>query len=130
MSQFLPRSLNQVQDYDIQQIQQGNIDETYALAVAALVNQDVCTASNAQPLHRDSPLTSEDDEESSDSHTEPYIKTSKTPQQLQSEKEAKRAEMKAHKKAVKQEQSIKRLSKMKKKDKKQAIKNTKGKKNK
>ena len=42
MSSFLPRSLNQVADYDIRQIEKGEVEETYAHAVAALTgNQDV-----------------------------------------------------------------------------------------
>mmetsp|Transcript_5695 Transcript_5695/g.14221 ORF Transcript_5695/g.14221 Transcript_5695/m.14221 type:complete len:597 (-) Transcript_5695:161-1951(-) len=42
MSSFLPRSLNQVADYDIRQIEKGEVEETYAHAVAALTgNHDV-----------------------------------------------------------------------------------------
>ena len=42
MSQFLPRSLNQVADYEVSKIQEGDVEETYALAVAALTgNEDV-----------------------------------------------------------------------------------------
>jgi RIO kinase 1 len=42
MSQFLPRSLNQVADYEVSKIQEGDIEETYAHAVAALTgNEDV-----------------------------------------------------------------------------------------
>merc|ERR1711865_799134 len=42
MSSFLPRSLNQVADYDIQQLENGEVEETYAHAVAALTgNQEV-----------------------------------------------------------------------------------------
>lgn len=42
MSSFLPRSLNQVADYDVRQIERGAVEETYAHAVAALTgNQDV-----------------------------------------------------------------------------------------
>jgi RIO kinase 1 len=42
MSQFLPRSLNQVADYEIKKIQDGDVEETYAHAVAALTgNEDV-----------------------------------------------------------------------------------------
>ena len=36
MSQFLPRSLNQVADYDVSKIEEGDVEETYAVAVAAL----------------------------------------------------------------------------------------------
>ena len=40
MSQFLPRSLNQVADYDIQKIEDGDVEETYAHAVAALTGNN------------------------------------------------------------------------------------------
>ena len=45
MSSFLPRSLNQVADYDIEQLECGQVEETYAHAVAALTgNPDVVEA--------------------------------------------------------------------------------------
>ncbi|KAL7473087.1 hypothetical protein ACHAXS_013490 [Conticribra weissflogii] len=45
MSQFLPRSLNQVADYDVGKIEVGDVEETYAHAVAALTgNEDVVEA--------------------------------------------------------------------------------------
>jgi len=45
MSSFLPRSLNQVADYDIKQLENGEVEETYAHAVAALTgNQEVVEA--------------------------------------------------------------------------------------
>lgn len=45
MSSFLPRSLDQVADYDIRQLENGEVEETYAHAVAALTgNQDVVDA--------------------------------------------------------------------------------------
>ena len=34
MSQFLPRSLNQLADYDVGKIEEGDVEETYAHAVA------------------------------------------------------------------------------------------------
>ncbi len=36
MSQFLPRSLNQVADYNMDKIEEGDVEVTYAIAVAAL----------------------------------------------------------------------------------------------
>ena len=36
MSQFLPRSLNQMAEYEIGRIEDGDVEETYAMAVAAL----------------------------------------------------------------------------------------------
>jgi len=45
MSSFLPRSLNQVAEYDIQKLEQGDVEESYATAVASLTgNQDVVDA--------------------------------------------------------------------------------------
>ena len=45
MSQFLPRSLNQVAELDIQMMEDGDVEETYANAVAALTgNKDVVNA--------------------------------------------------------------------------------------
>jgi len=45
MSQFLPRSLNQVAEVDIQKMEMGEVEETYAEAVAALTgNRDVVDA--------------------------------------------------------------------------------------
>jgi len=45
MSQFLPRSLNQVAEVDIQKMDMGEVEETYAEAVAALTgNRDVVEA--------------------------------------------------------------------------------------
>ncbi|KAL3817018.1 hypothetical protein ACHAXA_002930 [Cyclostephanos tholiformis] len=48
MSQFLPRSLNQVADYDVGKIEEGDVEVTYAIAVAALTgNVDVVAAAAA-----------------------------------------------------------------------------------
>ena len=48
MSQFLPRSLNQVADYDVSKIEEGDVEETYAVAVAALTgNVNVVAAAVA-----------------------------------------------------------------------------------
>lgn len=45
MSQFLPRSLNQIADVDIEKMDRGEVEETYAEAVAALTgNRDVVDA--------------------------------------------------------------------------------------
>ena len=45
MSQFLPRSLNQVADYEVSKMEDGDVEETYAHAVAALTgNEDVVLA--------------------------------------------------------------------------------------
>ena len=48
MSSFLPRSLNQVADYDIHKLEKGDVEETYANAVASLTgNQTVVDALHA-----------------------------------------------------------------------------------
>lgn len=45
MSSFLPRSLNQVAEYDIEKLSQGEVEATYANAVASLTgNKDVVDA--------------------------------------------------------------------------------------
>ena len=37
---FLPRSLSQIKDHDVKKILDGDVEETYALAVSALIGQD------------------------------------------------------------------------------------------
>lgn len=56
MSQFLPRSLNQVADHEIQKIQEGDVEMEYAQAVAKLTgNKDVIKAveKNLEEAQRD-----------------------------------------------------------------------------
>ncbi|KAL3761386.1 hypothetical protein ACHAW5_004999 [Stephanodiscus triporus] len=54
MSQFLPRSLNQVADYDVGKIEEGDVEETYAHAVAALTgNAAVIAAAVAASKRND-----------------------------------------------------------------------------
>mmetsp|Transcript_3057 Transcript_3057/g.4459 ORF Transcript_3057/g.4459 Transcript_3057/m.4459 type:complete len:594 (+) Transcript_3057:112-1893(+) len=151
MSQFLPRSLNQVAELDIQMMEDGEVEETYAHAVAALTgNRDVIDAvANKQNCrspgiqldedlsHSDSDGLDEVDEDLSfdegdqmsnvsDTEENTFVKTLNTPEELLALKEAKKAAKKANKKAVKEAQSLKRKSKIKKKDKKRAINKTKG----
>jgi RIO kinase 1 len=172
MSQFLPRSLNQVAEHEIQKLEQGEVEDTYAHAVAALTgNRDIVEAvakktgrdnvmirpvqsilsegggqsdgdvkslnANVKAVtFQDGPDDADPDEDDgSDAESmdvsddeEPdadFVKTTRTLEQLQAEKEAKRAERKANKKAVKEARSEKRLTKIKKKDKKRAIKKAK-----
>lgn len=173
MSQFLPRSLNQVADHEIKKLEDGDVEDTYAHAVAALTgNKDVVEAVakkmgrnslSVQSIHFASEnkaatstpnltshveaamaVTFEQDvlNEETDSREEicfdlesmidsdeestgSFIKTARTPEQLEAEKETKRAERKANKKAVKDARNEKRQTKIKKKDKKRAIKKTK-----
>lgn len=55
MSQFLPRSLNQVADYEISQIEKGQVEKEYAAAVAALTgNQEVIDSVSSSFVEDDS----------------------------------------------------------------------------
>jgi RIO kinase 1 len=57
MSSFLPRSLNQVSEVEIQKLATGEVEDTYAHAVASLTgNQDV-VAAVAEKLGRDDVMT-------------------------------------------------------------------------
>lgn len=152
MSSFLPRSLNQVADYDIRKLEKGDVEETYANAVASLTgNQKVVDAVEAKKktdnVHLeqalegleegeeggagenesdDEELYSDDDSDSDDDdESTPYQKVPRTAEELQAEKEARKLERKANKKAVREAKTEKRRTKIKKKDKKRAIKKAK-----
>lgn len=156
MSQFLPRSLNQVAETDIKMMADGDVEETYAKAVASLTgNQDVVDAvakkQKKAALDLDNDRDSSDniddlnENEGSDGNEDEveveenkmqddenydengrYIKKVMTQEEIAAAKETKRAAMKANKKAVKEERSEKRRTKIKKKDKKRAVNKTKG----
>ncbi|KAL7483622.1 hypothetical protein ACHAW6_009266 [Cyclotella cf. meneghiniana] len=150
MSQFLPRSLNQVADYEVGKIEEGDVEETYAQAVAALTgNEDVVMAASKktsvhvsfQPTvdgEEDSPSGGElgndesDEENSSDEEsddceeTDQSFKACMTPEERAAAREAEKALRKSNKKAAKEAQSEKRKNKIKKKDKQRAINKTKG----
>ena len=148
MSQFLPRSLNQVADYDIAQIQRGKAEEGYAHAVAALTgNKEVINAVAERYGASEATITSGGDDEnsfddSSDCDSEDadasestsegegdcFVKKAMTPEELKAKKDAVRSSRKENKKKVKEEQSEKRKTKIKKKDKKRAINKAKNKK--
>jgi RIO kinase 1 len=154
MSSFLPRSLNQVADYDIQQLENGQVEETYAHAVAALTgNQNVVDAyqnyktgqglgtadekkEGADSVEMDEEEqgdgsedsdddSDDDDDDDDDDGTGRFSKLPKTEEQLELEKLEKRAQRKANKKTVREDKTEKRLTKLKKKDKKKAIKRAK-----
>jgi len=170
LSSFLPRSLNQMADHEIQKLQDGDVEDTYAQAVATLTgNKDVVDAvakksgradiksvqfildkgrqdegesdpavndscdddgsSGEDPEGSDSEDSEGDGEDSSngsdDGEVGRYVKTPRTPEELEAERAAARTERKLHKKAVKEAQSEARQSKIKKKDKKRAIKKSK-----
>jgi len=151
MSQFLPRSLNQVAELDIQMMEDGDVEETYAHAVAALTgNSDVVDAvakkqkkvaldfnGGVQPYdngyeieeHDNEDFEEEEDDLDDDENYDEngrYIKKVMTPEEVAAAKESKRTAMKAHKKAFKEAKSEKRQNKIKKKDKRKAINKTKG----
>ena len=148
MSQFLPRSLNQLADYDAGKIEEGDVEETYARAVAALTGHGsvASAASETTGAHATSPSThlsfgdaaaAEDDscdgggsggEEATDDDDEdgPYVKVAMTPEEAAAAKDATRQQRKANKKLVKEAQSEKRKTKMKKKDKRRVMNKTKG----
>jgi hypothetical protein len=73
MSQFLPRSLNQVAEVDVQKIAVGDVEETYAEAVAALTgNRDVVDA--VVKKHQRQHSQPEDDNDAPASyHTSPVV---------------------------------------------------------
>jgi len=175
MSQFLPRSLNQLAEHEMAQIEEGDVEETYAHAVAALTGNVEVVDAVARKMGRDDVRTNvhtliseslknkedgaeeeeddgkgqglddndgggsaesgeEDSEEEDDGSLSDgdggeeggYVKRAMTPEEAQAAKDAKRAERKANKKAVKQENAEKRVAKIKKKDKRRAIKKTRG----
>merc|ERR1712070_1266974 len=104
MSQFLPRSLNQVADHEIQKIQDGEVEMEYAQAVAKLTgNKDVIRAverkleENSDEEYDDNYLENEssDEEDSGDSEyssedeeRERYVKVAMTPEQVKEAKDA------------------------------------------
>ena len=152
MSQFLPRSLNQVADYEVGKIEEGDVEETYAEAVALLTgNKDVVIAAannlsakvafkqgeDAKDVTLQNALDSEpgdssDEGSDSDEEFDDYDDDEQshrqhmTPEEKAAAKEAEKALRKANKKAVKEAQSEKRKTKIKKKDKQRSINKTKG----
>jgi len=142
MSQFLPRSLNQVADHEIQKIQDGEVEMEYAQAVAKLTgNKDVIRAverkleensdEEYEEENYDNESSDEEDDDDSDYSSEDeererYVKVPMTPEQVKEAKDAIRQMRKANKKEVKEARKEKRKTKIKKKDKKKAVKKTKG----
>lgn len=137
MSSFLPRSLNQVADYDIKQLNAGKVEESYAHAVAALTgNKDVVDAYKAYKQGEGlvTPSPNDDDDESDDGDSDDedgsessedeegrFIKVPRTQEELEAEKAELKARRKANKKAVREAKTEQRKKKIKKKDKKRAI---------
>jgi len=143
MSQFLPRSLNQVAEQEIADIQRGNVEESYATAVAALLprqSQDILKTVMMQKKEepreivapQDTELGSSDEsaeisQDECDSSFDGGDYQSMSPEERAAAKADDKARRKLNKKTVKEEQREKRKTKLKKKDKKKAIKKSKGK---
>lgn len=164
MSSFLPRSLNQLADYDIQKLKDGEVEDTYALAVAHMTGNTDVVEAVAKKSGRDDVLTKsvqsilaaseerddlvapaeseaanvsnaddnasgEDeasDEDASSGYSDdgedgPFVKTRRTPEELDAEHEVRKTQRKENKKTVKEAKIEQRLTKIKKKDKKRAI---------
>jgi len=151
MSQFLPRSLNQMAEYDICNFENGQVEESYASAIASrlvagsrtddantskeennyniqLEAENECCYSEVENRKGSDAGDASSLGEESSSSSNTFLKEKMTPEDVRAAKEARKAEMKAHKKTVKDAQSEKRKVKVKKKDKKRAIKNSKAKK--
>jgi len=133
MSQFLPRSLSQIKDYDVKKILDGDVEETYALAVSALIGQDkdkpqIISNEITTPTDNTTALDPNIEEDGDDDNTnmseddESVVSSKGYYKSKTMNKEERKAYLKENKKLVKQENREKRLTKMKKKDKKQAIK--------
>lgn len=130
---FLPRSLSQIKDHDVKKILDGDVEETYALAVSALIGQDKdkpqiisneITTPNDNTTALDPNIEENGDDDSTNmSDDDDSVVSSKWYYKSKTmNKEERKAYLKENKKLVKQENREKRLTKMKKKDKKQAIK--------
>lgn len=130
---FLPRSLSQIKDHDVKKILDGDVEETYALAVSALIGQDKdkpqiisneITTPNDNTTALDPNIEENGDDDSTNmSEDDESVVSSKWYYKSKTmNKEERKAYLKENKKLVKQENREKRLTKMKKKDKKQAIK--------
>jgi RIO kinase 1 len=135
MSSFLPRSLNQVADHEIDKIEAGDVEDSYAHAVATLISKPIPRMDeHGQVLRLRESRTSgvdnamdEDSEgsEETDSDDEGFVKVAKTQEELAVARAELKNHRKANKKAVKEENSDRRKTKLKKKDKQRAIKKAK-----
>ena len=138
MSSFLPRSLNQMAEHEIEKLEAGDVEESYATAVATLTGkhsleyEEGAAAAMVITPEQESDDSGDDSEDESgseendaDSDEEPFRKVPRTPEELQAEKADLKVQRKANKKAVKEANSEKRKTKLKKKDKQRAIKKSK-----
>ena len=158
MSQFLPRSLSQVNEAELQRMADGEREDDYIKAVAMLTgNKDVVDKlgggggvalqvgqvksvkfqqGETGVVEGDGGVGGDDGNSSEESCSEDYdsddeprfVKVPMTPEQLEARKLAKREERRKNKEEVKAAQALKRTTKMKKKDKRRQISKSKGKK--
>jgi len=129
MSQFIPRSLNQVAETEMRNMEKGQAEESYIKAVAAMTgessvgcivdNEDICSTSSQDIIV--GKIIDEDDDTK-------YVKVKLTTEEHAAAKKAVREGRKMNKKMVKEEKAVRRTTKIKKKDKKRAIKKGNGKK--
>mmetsp|Transcript_38746 Transcript_38746/g.75654 ORF Transcript_38746/g.75654 Transcript_38746/m.75654 type:complete len:566 (+) Transcript_38746:43-1740(+) len=144
MSQFIPRSLNQVADSEIRTMEKGQAEESFVKAVAAMTG----CSSGGDVVDSNMPPSSEGDgeviednegydetssqvvssEEVDDEEDETgFVKVKLTPEEHAAARKAVRDGRKMNKKVVREEKATRRTTKIKKKDKKRAInKNKKG----
>jgi len=145
MSQFIPRSLNQVADSEIRTMEKGQADENFVKAVAAMTgcsSEGGVVDSNTPPSSEgDGEVIIEDNEgcdgtssqvgsseevDDEDDGTG-FVKVKLTPEEHAAARKAVRDGRKMNKKVVREEKATRRTTKIKKKDKKRAInKNKKG----
>ena len=128
MSSFLPRSLYQVAEHEIQKLEDGQAEESLVQAVAAMTGE-VARPTGKESVHaillEDDSDEDESDDESDSEDEERYVKVPRTAEELEAERLARKADRKANKKAVKEQATERRMTKVKKKDKKRMIKKSK-----
>ena len=153
MSQFIPRSLNQIDEKEQRLMREGEREADFVNAVDELtgggsgndnandvdcVDEDVYGDENNDgdgdsDVNSDVNSDSDDDDDdnsdsgSGDSDEEKFIKVAMTEEELKQRKEERKMWLKENKKKAKEEAALKRTTKVKKKDKKRAINKAKNK---
>ena len=153
MSQFIPRSLTQVNEQELKRMEKGEREDDYVKMVALLTgNEEVVNKmggtegvffnvggkekhkkgggeeAEAGEGEREEGSDDESSEYDSDAPDKKPWKAKKTPEERTQMEAEKKDERRTNKKEVKEAQAAKRLVKMKKKEKQRAISKTKGKK--
>ena len=135
MSQFIPRSLNQIDEKEQKLMSQGKKEGDFVDAIGDLTGG---TGGGKKKVKFDDDEHDEegdsDEEENSsdyesgvDSDGEGFVKIAMTLEELAARKEERREFLRENKKLVKEQNAIKRTTKVKKKDKKRAINKAKNK---